>query len=407
MLLILGIGFALLGYFVWRMVRPMNVFEVTPFFERPVDVKPLPSPLTSLGAEDCGLCHTEFLAEWKTTIHSQAWTDPYFQADWRFDGSQQVCKNCHTPLAWQQEELVLGFNDAAKLDPVLAPNPDFDSSLQHEGVTCAACHYRDGVIVGPYGSELAPHPVRQLENSNEICLRCHVVPETRWDVFTKFPLCGTVAELLSHSDNIPSQMPISSVGASGEIAASSVAELGCVECHMPVVNRPLVEGGPERVTRRHSWRGGHDPEMVKSGLTIVFDEHQAEKQRQFVLSLTNTGAGHYIPTGIPDRHLTVALRLLDAQDEIVSEESYVLKRSFIWRPFIVQLSDTRLIPDQMRQFTLTLEPELSSSVVAAEAVVRYHLLDEKRRELINYQNTDPIDYEVFRQRLSLEPLVQK
>jgi len=33
--------------------------------------------------------------------------------------------------------------------------------------------------------------------------------------------------------------------------------------------------------------------------------------------------------------------------------------------------------------------------------VRYHLLDEKRRKYINYKNTEPIAYEVFRKRISL------
>jgi len=33
--------------------------------------------------------------------------------------------------------------------------------------------------------------------------------------------------------------------------------------------------------------------------------------------------------------------------------------------------------------------------------VRYHLLDESRRKRINYKNTTPIAYDVFRQNISL------
>ncbi len=36
-----------------------------------------------------------------------------------------------------------------------------------------------------------------------------------------------------------------------------------------------------------------------------------------------------------------------------------------------------------------------------EAVVRYHLLDERRRRRIGYDNPEPIAYEVFRERLAL------
>jgi len=39
--------------------------------------------------------------------------------------------------------------------------------------------------------------------------------------------------------------------------------------------------------------------------------------------------------------------------------------------------------------------------VAVETIVRYHMLDEKRRKRIGYENKSPIAYEVFRQRLSL------
>src|SRR5439155_3215363 len=31
-------------------------------------------------AESCGRCHTEVLAEWKTTLHGTAWQDPVFVA---------------------------------------------------------------------------------------------------------------------------------------------------------------------------------------------------------------------------------------------------------------------------------------------------------------------------------------
>ncbi|MCK4587574.1 MAG: hypothetical protein KAU29_09535, partial [Gammaproteobacteria bacterium] len=125
----------------WRFVRPMQIFVVSPAFELPTDTSNAPAMFPTLRAEECATCHREFHDEWTTTIHSQAWTDPYFQIDWVFDGSPQICKNCHIPLDRQQEHKVLGFNDAEKWDPILEPNPDFDAKLQHEGVTCNVCHF--------------------------------------------------------------------------------------------------------------------------------------------------------------------------------------------------------------------------------------------------------------------------
>ncbi len=111
----------------------MNIFVVSEAFERPISTERIPFPMKALRAEECAACHQEFYREWSTTIHSQAWTDPYFQADWRFDRKQQICKNCHTPLDRQQPQRVLGFNDKDKWDPILAPNPDFDPELQAPG----------------------------------------------------------------------------------------------------------------------------------------------------------------------------------------------------------------------------------------------------------------------------------
>ncbi|MBE9560746.1 MAG: hypothetical protein IMF15_08150, partial [Proteobacteria bacterium] len=36
-----------------------------------------------------------------------------------------------------------------------------------------------------------------------------------------------------------------------------------------------------------------------------------------------------------------------------------------------------------------------------EAIVKYHLLDEKRRQRIGYENKTPISYEIFRKEILL------
>lgn len=403
--------FLLLAVFLgWRLLRPLNIFIVTEAFERPEDTTMIPQPLATLHAAECATCHREFHDEWRTTIHSQAWTDPYFQTDWRFDGSQQICRNCHTPLDRQQPDRVLGFRDKDKWDPVLAPNPDFDAGLQHEGVTCAACHVRNGSIVGMLGTGDAPHLVQQLDDPNEVCVRCHVVEGDRWDTFFRFPPCGTVAEIQSSAGGaletavLGPTGPDHTQGGTGEIRLPDTASLGCVQCHMPLVERPLVEGGPVRPVRQHLWRGGHDPEMVKSGLQAEFREVAGKSPgpRVFALTLTNIGAAHYLPTGTPDRHLTVALRLLDSAGNILKEQQHRLRRTVLWRPFIIDLWDTRLPRWQPRSYELSVAAHDVREAAAVEAVVRYHLLDERRRKRIGYENQTPIAYEVFRQRLALD-----
>jgi hypothetical protein len=387
----------------WRFLRPMNIFVVGPAFERPVSTAQIPEPLETLRAGECAACHREIFDEWSTTIHSQAWTDPYFQVDFVFDGSQQICKNCHIPLDRQQEHLVLGFRDREKWDPILAPNPDFDPVLQHEGVTCAACHLREGEILGPSGSDAAPHPVRKLASGNEICANCHVVGGERWDTFYRFPPCGTVAEIRTTGGADQDRETAPSTGASGEVVLPDVAALGCVECHMPLTKRPVIEGDEPRLTRRHLWRGGHDPEMVKSGLAIDLREEAASAagRRKFALTITNVGAAHYLPTGTPDRHLTVSLRLLDGYGDVLDEETHTLKRTILWRPFIIDLWDTRLPRWQPRTYEFEFSVAGKRTPAVLEAVVRYFLVDEKRRKRIGYADREATTYEVFRQHITL------
>ena len=395
----------LISFFGWRFIRPMNIFIVDDRFAWPIDTSQTPEVLSDLSAKGCAVCHQDFYNEWQTTIHSQAWTDPYFQTDWQFDDAQHSCRLCHTPLDRQQPDKVLSYRDTDKWDPVIENNPDFDSKLQHEGVTCAACHYRDGKILGVLGNTNTPHEVQKIEDPNQVCVRCHIVEGERWDTFFRFPPCGTVAEIKSTlaAEKDPLQKDVITTGKSGEVSASNTRTLGCVGCHMPLLKRPLVEGGAIRDTRQHLWRGGHDPEMVKKALTVEFTEVvNSWGNRKFRLILTNTGAAHYVPTGTPDRHLTVRLRLLDEQGRVLEEQSHTIKRTVMWRPFILDLWDTRLPRWQPRKYDIQVPDD--STAVKVEAVIRYHLLDEKRRKRIAYVNKTPIDYEIFNKQIMLRTI---
>lgn len=385
-----GVLLALAAFLVWRLVRPLNIFVVSEAFERPVDTSAAPAALGNLRAETCGECHAASYAEWRTSMHSRAWTDPYFQVDWRFDGSQQICKNCHIPLDRQQEQRVLGFRDADKWDPILAPNPDFDPAVQHQGVTCAACHLREGRIVGVLGTESETHPVERIASGNQVCVRCHLVGGERWDTFFRFPPCGTVAEVRAGAGE--------SLARAGEVAGGDPATLGCVDCHMPPVERPLVEGGTPRLARQHLWRGGHDPEMVRKALHVRFDRAPGGLGR-YRLTLTNVGAAHYVPTGTPDRHFVLSVRLLNGRGKVLAQEERVIKRTVLWRPFIVDLWDNRLPPRQPQIHDFAFPTQDLHRGETVEAVVRYGLVEEARRKRIGYQNKEPVSYEVFRKRL--------
>jgi hypothetical protein len=107
-----------------------------------------------------------------------------------------------------------------------------------------------------------------------------------------------------------------------------------------------------------------------------------------------------VPTGTPDRHLTVDLRLLDDQGGVLDEQHHTIKRTVMWRPFIIDLKDNRLARWQPRRYEL--EVPVDSRAVKIEAEIRYHLLAESRRKRIGYENTTPINYAVFRKQILLQ-----
>jgi hypothetical protein len=377
---------ALLAFFFYhRLTMDIRFFNITPGFERPQAVT-IPDGLDSIRAEDCGVCHTEEYAEWKSSIHANAWKDPYFRSDFEYDGSQQICLNCHTPLVNQQENLVTGFRDKTKFNPLLEPNPDFDPAFKDEGVTCAVCHLgSDGIITGPGGIKNDVHPVKKDETFSDgrsVCRRCHEVFTNRWDTFLKMPLCGTFVE-----------------------AEKSGGKVDCQNCHMPKTTRPIVPGGESRTTGRHLWRGGHDKDTVINALDIKLTQTDSpdKRRRRFELSLTNRGAKHRLPTGTPDRHLEISFRLLSESGEVLKEKIDTLERVILWRPFMVDIYDSRLEYMKEKMFDFEFKPEkYKEAVNSIEAEVRYGLLHEKRRKRIGYENSEPISYRVFYEKVLLE-----
>jgi hypothetical protein len=177
-----------------------------------------------------------------------------------------------------------------------------------------------------------------------------------------------------------------------------VAALGCVKCHMPEVEQEVDGTGKRSIRRRHLWRGGHDPQTVRSALTAsLADRVDADGSHVAELVLTNTGTAHFLPTGTPDRHLTVRLRALDAQGRVLRETTDTLERTILWRPFIVDLRDTRLASNVPRRYFLNLPPDART----VEAQVHYHLLAESRRKRIGYEPVEPISSVVFEERRSV------
>lgn len=122
---------------------------------------------------------------------------------------------------------------------------------------------------------------------------------------------------------------------------------------------------------------------------------------KYLFSLKNMGAAHYLPTGTPDRHLILDLRLLDRAGRTIKHESFRMKRYVLWRPFIVDLRDTRLPYGKPAEFSFEFSRDRENPPSRLEVVVTYHLLDENRRKKIGFENREPIAYPIYRETITL------
>ncbi|MEK7364413.1 MAG: hypothetical protein AAB016_10610, partial [candidate division NC10 bacterium] len=208
----------------------------------------------------------------------------------------------------------------------------FDARLQARGLACAACHVRDHQRFGPPkrdGSLASELPRERLPHNGvtrtpaflraEFCKDCHQFPPDG------FALNGKLLE------NTYEEWKASPFGRAG---------VQCQDCHMP--------------DRRHLWRGIHDSEMVRSGVTVGLS---TDRERYAVgdtavatLTVTNSKVGHYFPTYVTPR-VVVSGELIDRSGRVVagSRQEQIIGRE-VSLDLTRELFDTRLAPGESATF---------------------------------------------------------
>ena len=273
----------------------------------------------SLAPESCGTCHPVQFADWRTSLHARTMGPGIAGQLVEMHASQPAdalsCYTCHAPLAEQRP--VLGA------EAKYARNPAFDPGLAAQGLVCAGCHVRaherfgpprrDGSVANAAPRESLPHNGATRTSaflSSEFCRSCHQFAPDGLAINGKL-VENTYAEWKA------SRFPREGVQ--------------CQDCHMP--------------DRRHLWRGIHDPEMVRSGLTITVDAAATgARMVSGTLRVQSTRVGHAFPTYVVPR---VVLRgeQIDAAGAVIAGTA---RESVIAREVSLDLSrelrDTRLLP---------------------------------------------------------------
>ncbi|MBK9643819.1 MAG: hypothetical protein IPO67_01445 [Deltaproteobacteria bacterium] len=325
-----------------------------------------PAGLSSMTAESCGACHVEIAAEWRASVHAHAWTDAQFQGEIKKDPAVTwLCLNCHTPAGDQQAELAVSTGDPK--NPKRAANPSFNAAWREEGVSCASCHVQDGKILGVYGDGRAPHPVEVSDRlrSADVCLGCHQA-------------VAMVSPTLACAFN------------TGEEWREWGGEATCQSCHMPEVTRPVAVGGPVREGRRHLFLGSLIPKdalsaeeeayyaLFAAGLDaelVLPQDAPAGTIVEGQLILHNARAGHYLPSGDPERHLLATVTIVDGAGQVVYVARYRVGQRWRWWPEAERLDDNRLVANERRVVPFSFP--MPAGGATAKLVVEHRRISEE------------------------------
>lgn len=285
----------------------------------PVVLDALPPGIGSLSAQGCNACHYAAHDTWATSRHAQAWASPTYQDALRSAGGSTACVGCHLPVAAQHDQLAAGYVDGDLTRPRLEANPSFDLTLRGEGVTCAACHVRNGTILGVHEAPDAPHPVvvsKELRDP-KLCATCHQLTWPEADA----PFYDTYGEW--------------------ERSSWAAAGVTCQDCHMAPTAGAIVPG-TDGTLPAHTFLA--DPARAISAL-VGLPSASVQRGQEVTVTLTvqNTGAGHAFPTGSPFSPATLEVALVDkAGKDLAPPWRTVFGRTVELAPPWRTTGDTRL-----------------------------------------------------------------
>jgi ferredoxin len=344
-----------------------DFYASRPGFERPLPEQRVPEGLKSLSSRECGSCHVEIYREWQQSVHAQAWSDLQFQAELhKQPGVRWLCVNCHTPLRNQIDSLVVALRGGDVDRPVRHANTGFDAALRSEGIACAACHVRDGMVEGPFADARAPHSARfnPAFRSAELCLGCH-------EAVQAYPGKNFVCTFQT--------------GEEWRESPHAAAGHVCQDCHMPPVDRALVAGGMVRRSGRHGWigsrlrKGGETlpalwdslADLVPPGVVLIADRAptaRAGDRTAWTVRAMNANAGHRLPTGDPERGVFLHLEAVTDAGDTLARAEHVIAQRYQWWPEVKKLSDNRLALSESVALTLRFRVPHGSYRLVARAV---------------------------------------
>ena len=258
------------------------------------------APLGSLAHEQnvmqsryCAGCHPDAYAEHEQNTHGRAFTDEEVRlATGRF--SQADCIICHTPRPI--------------FESGIGQNPIRRHHDLEEGNTCMTCHWKESVDYSRFsGGADCTTAFEPRVGQVEACASCHRNHGTpfQWEQAPRGKKAGNV----------------------------------CVDCHMPVVERPIAVGGPVRAVHSHAFPASRS----ESQLRKAYRWDPKVTGNELVVTIQNTGAGHNFPTELKQRSVESLVIVRDADGKEVARSRMTFRDPYK-RPYGLSLPVNTQIP---------------------------------------------------------------
>lgn len=345
-------------------------------------------------AEGCG-CHTALVEQWRTTMHSKALSDPIYQLKLE-DANRATkgalgpfCETCHGPVAAMSG--LVGRKGGAR------------TGSAAEAIGCDFCHQLTGTAVPPgnFSWKVTADGVKraQLKDASS---PTHRTAYSKYHETAAF--CGACHDVRHPGNGLMLEATYT------EWSKSEYAkkEITCQDCHMTPgagVTKPnpgkAAALGPDRPhIYTMTWAGGNvalgnaelAEERLKGAATLEMETPEVVepgKKAEVDVTVTNSGAGHYLPTGLTEvRECWLQVTVTDEDGQKLVDERHdfntVLADSKgrfpveVWDAVSVK-SDTRIPPNGSKSFTAEYDMPKEGGVTV-DAVLNYRSCSEEMAE---------------------------
>lgn len=241
----------------------------------------------------CASCHPDAYAEHEQNTHGRAFTDEEVRlATGRF--SQADCIICHTPRPI--------------FETGIGQNPIRRHHDLEEGNTCMTCHWKEAVDYSRFtGGPDCTTAFDPRAGEVQACASCHRNHGTpyQWEQAPRGKKAGNA----------------------------------CVDCHMPIVERPIAVGGPVKAVHSHAFPASRSETQLRRAYT--WEPRVAGNE--VVVTIANTGAGHNFPTELKQRSVESLVIVRDASGREVARSRMVFRDPYK-RPYGLALPVNTQIP---------------------------------------------------------------